>query len=99
MKKIAILPLLLLAAASSTYANDAEYTVEDTTFVTQNESPYSELCLTALESEKALRREARKLRLRMNQLDQVTCNGMAILDFAAYHEEAKQDGSAIVNIQ
>lgn len=80
-------------------AGALEYNAGDTRFVDHEESPYSRLCVAAMQSEDALRQTARSLRMNQREVRRVTCNGMPIEQFAENGGVNANNAPAIVTVQ
>ena len=69
-----------------------------TTFVSNDDNPYGQLCLAALESREAMKAKAVELNIGRREQKKVVCNDLSLFEFADKHREDIREWS-VANVQ
>ena len=60
---------------------------------TEQASPYTQLCIAALESKEAMNAKARELNIGRREMKQVVCNDLSLYEFVEAHQDNMQEWS------
>ena len=96
MKQMTLM-FIVLTMSVSAFAKEIQV-IDDAKFVAQDSSPYSQLCLAALESKDAFKAKALELGVSRREQKQVVCNGLSMYEFAEKHRADLREWS-VANVQ
>lgn len=96
MKQITFM-FIVLSLSVSAFAKEMQI-IDDARFVTKDSSPYSQLCLAALESREAFKAKALELGVGRREQKQVVCNELSMYEFAEKHRADLREWS-VANVQ